>query len=602
MAGPSASEYNASLPPCPAAHPEYGTPERFYPYHAEDGRLIGFVFYFEVRGLAQAATLTMNGSGWHWASLPTPTPLYGLMELASKPRKTPVVLCLTEAAADACTTLLGSHAALAWHGGRHGVAKTDWGPLVGREVSIWPAVGQSPTEAAQEAARTLQGIAKSVRIIRPPSGTLEGWDATDCETPDDVPVALHPPLVAPAMPRSADEIVDPSTRVQRCIELGLNVNAKGEATADVDNAMLILENDKNVSSIVWYDEFLQKLMTGKHLPREWSDADDTSLQRYMQHMLGIRKMSKTTVADAVIAHARNNPKNCVKDWLDTLEWDSVPRIATFFHECYGANDNAYVKDVSRNFLISMVARVYKPGCKVDTMVVLEGDQGIGKSQSLHILGGEWFAEQHEAVTGKGFFEVLQGKWLIEIGELASMNRAEVTKVKQVISCQTDRFRVPWERHAADHPRQCTFVATTNTSDYNRDETGARRFWPIECHGTIKLDDIRRMREQLFAEAVALLKEGATWWQVEAEEAAEEQNARYIQDVWFDAVKEAVSASQSGISITDILTKKLEMKLSDQTRGDQMRVATILRKLGWNWSNVRDGKRVTKVWRKQELQL
>ena len=178
--------------------------------------------------------------------------------------------------------------------------------------------------------------------------------------------------------------------------------------------------------------------------------------------------------------AFRNRRNCVRDWLESLKWDQVPRIEHFFENHFGADPRA----ASANFWISLVARVCRPGCQVDNMVVLEGPQGIRKSSALRVIGGEWFTEQHESATGKGFFEVLQGKLLVEVSEMDSFSRAEVTKVKQIITCTNDRFRESYGRHAKDHPRQCIFVGTTNRDDWNTDVTGARRFWPIACQGEI----------------------------------------------------------------------------------------------------------------------
>src|SRR5207302_6188158 len=132
---------------------------------------------------------------------------------------------------------------------------------------------------------------------------------------------------------------------------------------------------------------------------------------------------------------------------------------------------------------------------VDNMLVLDGTQGIGKSSALRAIAGEWFAEQHESATSKDFYQVLQGKMLVEISEMDSFSRAEVTKVKQVVTCTNDRFRESYGRRAEDHPRQCIFVGTSNKWTHD-DETGARRFWPIDCRGTVDVAAIAAVRPQL----------------------------------------------------------------------------------------------------------
>src|SRR5262249_11330228 len=136
---------------------------------------------------------------------------------------------------------------------------------------------------------------------------------------------------------------------------------------------------------------------------------------------------------------------------------------------------------SHNFWLSLVARAYKPGCKVDNMIVLEGGQGIGKSTALDIIGGDWYTEQHESASNpKAFAEILQGKLLVEISEMDAFNGSQINRVKQTITCQSDRYRPAYGRYAKDHLRRCIFVGTTNRDDWNKDETGARRFWPITC--------------------------------------------------------------------------------------------------------------------------
>ena len=265
-------------------------------------------------------------------------------------------------------------------------------------------------------------------------------------------------------------------------------------------------------------------------------------------------MRRDAVTQAVIAVASKRKRNCVKEWLDTLEWDSQPRIDKFFSDCMGSKDDEYSDCASHNFWLSMVARVYRPGCKVDNMVVLEGEQGVGKSTALQIVAGEaWFAEQHESATNpKAFAEILQGKLLIEISEMDAFRQAEVNRVKQTISCPSDRFRPSYGHHAVDHPRRCVFVGTTNKDDWNKDETGARRFWPIRCSGEINLDAIRENREQLFAEAVFRFNAGEPHWLMPADATKREQDERYQVDAWHNKVSEIVKGRDS-ITNEEILT-------------------------------------------------
>jgi predicted P-loop ATPase len=383
--------------------------------------------------------------------------------------------------------------------------------------------------------------------------------------------------------------------------------------ASLKNAVQVIHN-LNLAD-VHFDTFLQRLITGS---REWIDADDRELAIRLQSERGFGKIGLDTVRQAALTVAHRRSRNCVKDWLDTLVWDQESRIDHFFEDHFGAKGTAFTRAASRNFWISMVARVYRPGCQQDHMIVVEGPQGIGKSSALRTIGGAYFAEQHEAITGKGFFEVLQGKLLIEISELDAFRHAAITKVKQVITCTNDRFRNPYDRHAQDHPRQCVFAGTTNKDDWNQDETGARRFWPIACHGDIDIEALRIHRDQFFAEAVARFKAGETWWEMPAEETQREQEQRYVPPAWVGPIEKyithdrtysvtdhGVSAKPDGwiernaprteLSISEIFEMALELPAGQWTKANEMRAGEALRYLGWERKLVRRNGKPQKLW-------
>lgn len=360
------------------------------------------------------------------------------------------------------------------------------------------------------------------------------------------------------------------------LQLGSN---GGPPLTTLSNAVVILENDPALAGLVWFDEFLGRLMTGDPA-REWGDADDSHLQIYMQRDIGITRIGRDVVSQAVLTMAHRHPRNCVRDWFDSLAHDGVERIGAFFSDYFGAEDNEYTRSASRNFWLSMVARIYSPGCKVDNMIVLEGAQGLGKSTALQIIGGDWFAEQHESATNpKGFAEILQGKMLVEISEMDAFNRAEVNRVKQTVSCPADRYRPSYGHHAKDHPRQCVFVGTTNRNDWNRDDTGARRFWPIACKGTLNLDAVRSNREQLFAEAVARYKAGEPHWHMPEDHARAEQEARFQGDPWLETVAEVLKG-ESKIT-TNAIAEKIGIPVERRDRATEMRIGSCLRFLGWH---------------------
>lgn len=385
-----------------------------------------------------------------------------------------------------------------------------------------------------------------------------------------LPEATGPAITGPAPTGS---------QASRWLAWGLDRNSNGVPYPNLNNAVAVLESDLKLRSIVWFDDFLQRILTGDPA-REWTDADDITLNLYLQREVGLSKMTLDVVRNAVIATARRDRRNCVRDWMDSLIHDGQPRIASFFQDVFGAEDNQYTQAAGRNFWISIIARVYSPGCKVDNMVVLEGAQGLGKSQALAIIGGAWYAAQHESATNsKAFAEVLQGKLIVEIEEMDAFNRAESTTIKKVVSCQSDRYRVAYGRHAADHPRQCVMVGTTNKNDHSRDETGARRSWPIRCEGMVRLDLIRDNRDQLFAEAVAAYRAGAHWWEMPAAETKQEQRARFDADPWLSIV-ERYAIGRDEVVVNDVLCGALNFTEKEISRTEQMRIASCLRYLGW----------------------
>ena len=211
-----------------------------------------------------------------------------------------------------------------------------------------------------------------------------------------------------------------------------------------------------MSGHIWVEEFHRKIFTDMDckVPREWTDNDDLFLTMMMQSKLGIKRIGHQIVSKAVILYASEETRNEPKTWVDGLEWDGTERIGRVFSDAFGADDNNYVSTVSFNFWVSTVARIFEPGCQVDNMVVLEGIQGIGKSRAIRILAGKWYCSASESVMTKDFKMLLPGKLLVEIAELDSFKRAEISKIKQVVSDPSDYYRLPYAAKPQDTPRMC----------------------------------------------------------------------------------------------------------------------------------------------------
>lgn len=380
-----------------------------------------------------------------------------------------------------------------------------------------------------------------------------------------------------APPPTEDELQD------RWYQIGLMLNPKKKPFPNVDNAMRILRYYPEFSGKIWYDEFLKRMLTTWGDPigetKEWTDSFDTLLTALIQSQLGIDKMAKTTVSDAVAAVAFLNRRNECKEWLEGLKWDGTNRLETMLIKGWGVADTPYTRAVARCWVVSIVARVLNPGCQVDTVPTFEGRQGIRKSTALRTFAGTpWFTECHEDIFSKDFYGILDGKMIVEIAEMHAFSRADVNRIKGIISCRIDRYRDPYGKRTTDHPRASTFAGTTNSKDWNRDETGARRFWPIVAND-IDLAYIEANREQLFAEAVARYKRNESWWDVPQAEAEAEQKLRRRPDTWDEPIAD-YTIGRLTLQMAELLQTVFKIEPANQSRPDQMRAGDSLKFIGW----------------------
>ncbi len=393
-------------------------------------------------------------------------------------------------------------------------------------------------------------------------------------------------LALPRVKLARDQTTVPSV----VTEYGFDASSSGAPQVNLNNAFKVLKHERRP---VRFDQFKQRILTPGG---EWSDVEDIRLARYMQEDLGLAKMTPEITRQAVILWSQQNAGDSVREYFDSLQWDGVRRLEDFLFRAFGVQPTEYTRAASRNFMRSVAARVLKPGAKVDTMLVLEGLQGIMKSTGIKTLAGaDWFAEAFESPTSKDFFLALIGKLIVEIAEMSSFSKAEVTAVKRVLSCQVDRYRPPYGRASQDFPRRGVFVGTTNADDYLSDPTGGRRFWPVRCT-VVDVNYIAANREQLFAEAFADVKAGATWWEMPAGATAAEQEARRAGDAWEDVLR----ASLEGVAQTTAVEALTVCGLatSHMDKSAQMRVAAILRRLGFGKCDVWADGRNRKVWRRR----
>lgn len=311
----------------------------------------------------------------------------------------------------------------------------------------------------------------------------------------------------------------------------LAVTKNGTYQKTINNLVLILTHDPNLKGKIVTDEFAGCGLAVGALPwnpgddrRRWTDTDDAGVLWYVETYYGISSKDKLIAALAIVGGQRT--VNEVRDYLFDLKWDGKKRVETLFVDYLGAEDNVYTRAVARKSLAAAVARAVVGGVKYDYMPILAGPQGIGKSTLLATLGKSWFSDSLTTFEGKEAAEMLQGTWINEIGELNAMSKYETSAVKQFLSKRVDIYRAAYGRRTEEHPRRCVFFGTSNDSEFLRDYTGNRRFWPVDvAENEPRLsvfDDLPGQVDQIWAEAVMYWRMGEQLYLTgEAERLAQE---------------------------------------------------------------------------------
>ncbi len=390
-------------------------------------------------------------------------------------------------------------------------------------------------------------------------------------------------------------------QVQPMID-GARAKFGDDAARNTANVYAMLTEDERWSSIFAFDELANREMiiskppydTGNpaHFkPRPINDNDYTKVQMWVQRNWG--NVNKQVVIDAVNAACEEQTISPVRLYLERLG-ESELDISTVFESYFGVvpeNDEhqAFIRAASSLFLKQAVARAVKPGCKADTVIVLEGKQGIGKSTGLRALfSSEWFKDSMPPMGSKDASDYIVGAWCIELAEMAFQGKAKIEQQKAFISRQEEKYRPAYKRNEIIYLRRCVFIATTNRDDWALDETGNRRFLPVK---TTKIDvaGLKRDRDAIWAAAYAEYQREPKWWLTEKHVlyAAQQTKLRQESDIWVELIQQKLSG-MSEVSIKEALAKcfpsiGVDGDLLDPqkiTPNDQRRMSKCLVAAGW----------------------
>jgi predicted P-loop ATPase/phage/plasmid primase-like uncharacterized protein len=388
-----------------------------------------------------------------------------------------------------------------------------------------------------------------------------------------------------------------------------------------ENVYFALREDPKLNDLVRYNGFSQKIDKVRLPPwggrvGEWKETlDDIRLAEYLASTHNLIIGNPVTIEQAVLMSAHDNAYNPVRDDLETVVWDGIPRRHHWMIDCLGAADTEYVQAVSEYFILSLVARVFEPGCQMDYMLVLQGAQGEGKSSVLQVLGGDYYGAGSFRIGDKDSLQALQGRLIFNFNELDALSRSESTAIKGFITERTDRFRPPYAKGFQAFPRNVVLTGDTNQGEILRDATGDRRFWVVHV-ADVDVPKMADMRAQLMAEAVHFYKLKTKRHPSKEEEKRlffPEQDKWKFVDVWHDALARYVhsdeqvegydgcivdkklveNSKRAFFSTQELLVKALHIDIGKIDRGGTMQrsVGNAMKMLGfqpdrWKLGNAR----------------
>lgn len=449
---------------------------------------------------------------------------------------------------------------------------------------------------------TNANVRKPVTPDRPPrSQTADDWTPERASAEHGLPPARALAAGdddAPPAPAAKTESNEPDWRRT------LRFTQRGTLTKDPGNAAVMLRNHADWRGCFEYNAFSDQVHWARR-PPDIGFARPESGERLQDHHAilvhhwfarceGV-SFPKSAVWDAIVEAAHANTVHPVRDYLSELVWDGKPRLSKWLVTYLGAEAADYTYAVGRWWLISAVARAFQPGCQADHMLILEGAQGSGKSTAMGILGGQWYLGSLPDIRDRASAAaVLQGNWIVEIGELDAFRGAAATRVKDFLTQRFDEYRAAYARCSSRHNRGCVFVGTTNETSYLQDASGARRFWPMRVRA-LEREDLQRDRDQLWAEARLAYESGESWWPTTqfALELATQQEERYEDDEWQEKIATWVKGGEfamprDGFKLGEVLFGALGLEAAKWDRSAQSRAGICLRRLGFRMRFVTEG--------------
>lgn len=618
-------------------HYKFGKPDHVYMYKNAVNEPTHAVVKYLLKETNSKGKQKKQFSQWHynleenkWVNKTTPvTPLYKL-DLIHAYQNKKVVICEGEKSAEAAQLLLGNnhYVTTCWMGGATtaSIKKCDLSPLIGREVYLWADNDQSGFEAMGFLSQALAQTAKSITLINPKPSDPDTFDAADLLElglssndlkdwlksritilkPSLSPAEVLSPQTANVEPRlnegptiptlqvvSGDDqltVFDQARASIKWEQYGLQMKSQYKVFENEANVYAILEKSPLFSKSFYYDVFFQSFMSTYESKEPEKVTKDliTNIKIHLQKQFYFGNVSTEAVKNAVGLFLSKAPKNnYMAEKIKSYKWDNKPRINSFMTEIYGSDPSDYTTAVSRIFWLQMVKRIVEPGCQADIVVILEGEQGIKKTSSLRVIGGDYYAPAGKELN-KDFYIKLKGKFLMEIGELSTFSKSDHNDLKEMISTNNDFYRDLFQPDDTPHPRSCIFVGTTNDKYYLKDETGNRRYLPIDCK-KVELDNLKENLEQYFAEAYLRLQSGEDHWEYpkEAQQLITDQRSADLKDddPWADDIAKWV------FDVKKVLVKSImihALGIHDarfHTKKEANRIGKILKNLGFEHGKV-----------------